>query len=175
MKRTVSFLIAILLLTGCAGKKAQSDHAAAEQSAPVIAVQTEATPDDSPPTEPKEVIPETQEITVDLSFDSIFFDFDSYLLTTAGKDILKENALVLKAHPETRILIEGHTDERGSDTYNLALGEKRAQATREYLQNLGVAPERLATISYGEEKAVEAAGDDSIWAQNRRADFVIAQ
>lgn len=102
----------------------------------------------------------------------IFFDFDSNVLTHDSQGALVGNALWLRAQPELRILIEGHTDERGSSSYNLALGEKRAQAARDYLVNLGIAPERISIISYGKEKAATAANDESVWAQDRRAEFV---
>ncbi len=102
----------------------------------------------------------------------VFFAFDSSLLTPESKAVLTANSLWLQAQPEVRIVIEGNTDERGSSSYNLALGEKRAQAARDYLVNLGVAPDRIAFISYGEEKAARAANDEAIWAKDRRAVIV---
>lgn len=106
------------------------------------------------------------------SMQKILFDFDSHLLTRASKDVLQKNARGLQDQPEVHIIIEGHTDERGASTYNLALGEKRAQAARLYLQNLGIAAERMQVISYGEEKPADHRQKEEAWAQNRRAEFV---
>ncbi len=103
----------------------------------------------------------------------IHFDFDQYVLTDDAKSTLVGNAGLLRAAPAVKVLIEGHCDERGSDEYNLALGEKRALATKNYLVSLGVAAERLAIISYGEEKPVDPAHTKEAWAKNRRADFKV--
>ena len=85
---------------------------------------------------------------------------------------LEANAIWLQAREEYLLVVEGHADERGSDEYNLALGEKRANAVRDYLMDLGVAPERLSVISYGEEKATRGATTNAAWAKDRRAEFV---
>jgi len=103
----------------------------------------------------------------------IHFDFDQYVLTDGAKSTLVGNAGLLRAAPAVKVLIEGHCDERGSDEYNLALGEKRALATKNYLVSLGVAADRLTIISYGEEKPVDVAHTKEAWAKNRRADFKV--
>lgn len=103
----------------------------------------------------------------------VFFDFDQYVLTEDAKTALVNNAGLLRAAPAINIVIEGHCDERGSDEYNLALGEKRALATKNYLVSLGVAAERMSVISYGEEMPLDAARTKEAWAKNRRADFKI--
>jgi peptidoglycan-associated lipoprotein len=103
----------------------------------------------------------------------IFFSFDRYDLETEARSTLKANADWLKKNPAARIEIEGHTDERGTNEYNLALGAKRAQAAKDYLVTLGIATERLSTISYGEEIPVCKEQSESCWRQNRRARFVI--
>ncbi len=103
----------------------------------------------------------------------VHFDFDQYVLTEGSKATLVNNAGLLRAAPAINILIEGHCDERGSDEYNLALGEKRALATKNYLVSLGVAAERMSVISYGEEMPLDAANTKDAWAKNRRADFKI--
>lgn len=103
----------------------------------------------------------------------IHFDFDQYVLTDAAKTILVNNAGLLRAAPAIKVLIEGHCDERGSDEYNLALGEKRALATKNYLVSLGVAAQRLSVISYGEEMPLDGARTKEAWAKNRRADFKV--
>lgn len=101
----------------------------------------------------------------------IHFDFDQYLLTDTAKGKLDKNARLLLAAPNVKVQIEGHCDERGSDEYNLALGEKRALATKNYLVSLGVAPSRMTTISYGEELPLDPAHTEEAWAKNRRAEF----
>lgn len=103
----------------------------------------------------------------------IHFDFDQYVLTDDAKSTLVGNAGLLRAAPAVKVLIEGHCDERGSDEYNLALGEKRALATKNYLVSLGVDADRLTIISYGEEKPVDPAHTKEAWAKNRRADFKV--
>ena len=105
----------------------------------------------------------------------IYFDFDRYDLSADARTILRTNADWLKNNPTARVEIEGHCDDRGTNEYNLALGAKRAQAAREYLVTLGVAPSRLSTISYGEEIPVCKEATESCWGQNRRSRFVILQ
>jgi peptidoglycan-associated lipoprotein len=102
----------------------------------------------------------------------IYFEFDSYVLTEDSKRTLQENAQWMKANPSANIVIEGHCDERGSDGYNMALGENRARSASNYLVSLGAAPESIRIVSYGEEKPVAMGHDESAWAQNRRAEFV---
>jgi peptidoglycan-associated lipoprotein len=103
----------------------------------------------------------------------IFFDFDRADLRGDARNTLRANADWLKSNPSTRVEVEGHCDERGTNEYNLALGAKRAQAARDYLVSLGIAGERLSTISYGEEIPVCREHAESCWRQNRRARFVI--
>jgi len=105
----------------------------------------------------------------------IYFDFDQYTLNLQARDTLAGNAAYLKSHPELRVSIEGYCDERGSDEYNLALGERRALAARDFLISLGVAPNSLSTISYGEEKALEPGHREEAWAMNRRAEFNVTR
>jgi peptidoglycan-associated lipoprotein len=105
----------------------------------------------------------------------IFFDFDQYVLTPEARDILADNAAYIKANPGIKVRIEGHCDERGSDEYNLALGERRAQAAQKYLVSLGIDPNRLDIISYGEEKPLDSGNDEAAWAKNRRAEFVVVR
>ncbi len=104
-----------------------------------------------------------------------FFDFDRYDLSADARGVLRANADWLKSNPSVRVEIEGHCDERGTSDYNLALGAKRAQAAREYLASLGIAPDRLTTTSYGEEIPVCQESSESCWRQNRRARFVVVE
>jgi peptidoglycan-associated lipoprotein len=90
-----------------------------------------------------------------------------------AKDILKKHAQWLKEHPSVRLIIEGHCDERGTSEYNLALGQKRADSAKAYLVQLGIDPSRIETVSFGEEIPLDPGHDESAWAKNRRAEFVV--
>lgn len=103
----------------------------------------------------------------------IYFEFDQYDLSPDSRETLKLNAEWLRANPSARVEIEGHTDERGTNEYNLALGAKRAQSAKDYLVTLGVSGERLSTISYGEELPVCKDTAEECWQKNRRARFVV--
>ena len=103
----------------------------------------------------------------------IRFDFDKYDIRREDEGILKENAAWLKKNPKMKIQIEGHCDERGTSDYNLALGERRASMAKRYLVSLGIASDRISTISYGEERPLDPAHHEEAWAKNRRAHIVV--
>jgi peptidoglycan-associated lipoprotein len=103
----------------------------------------------------------------------IYFEFDSAALTPSAVAVLKDKAAWLKNEPLASVLIEGHCDERGTNEYNLALGERRAQSAKTFLVNMGIAPSRLSTVSYGEERPIDSGHNEAAWAKNRRAQFVI--
>jgi peptidoglycan-associated lipoprotein len=103
----------------------------------------------------------------------IHFDFDKYDIQPGDVEILKTNAAVMMKYPNAKIQIEGHCDERGTAEYNLALGERRANSTMKYLISIGVAADRLSSISYGEEKPLDSGHNDEAWAKNRRAHSVV--
>ena len=103
----------------------------------------------------------------------VFFPLDAFELDGEGRTVTSANAEVLKRYPSWMVTIEGHCDERGTAEYNLALGERRAIAVRTYLVSLGVAPERIRTVSYGKEFPFDAGHTDASWSMNRRAHFVI--
>ena len=103
----------------------------------------------------------------------VYFAFDRYDLTDVARRVLTENAKIILAHPNLIIQIEGHCDERGSNEYNLALGERRSVSAKLYLIKLGVKGNRLSTISYGEELPVDSRHTEEAWAKNRRCHFVI--
>ncbi len=103
----------------------------------------------------------------------IHFAYDSFELSSEARDILRANATWLQKNAQAKVEVEGHCDERGTVEYNLALGAKRARAARDYLVSLGVAPERLSTISYGEELPLCKESNESCWQQNRRAHFLV--
>jgi len=103
----------------------------------------------------------------------VFFDYDRAELKPEARERLAKNAQWLNANPQFQLTLEGHCDERGTNEYNLALGDRRASAARDYLQSLGVANTRMKTISYGEERPFCEGHDESCWSQNRRAHFMI--
>ncbi|HEY5976095.1 MAG TPA: peptidoglycan-associated lipoprotein Pal [Geobacteraceae bacterium] len=110
------------------------------------------------------------------SLERIYFDFDSFALSQQARDTLYANAeQLLKKTTGAKVRVEGHCDERGSDEYNLALGEKRAKAALNYLVTLGVPTERLAFVSFGKEKPLDPGHDEAAWGKNRRAEFVIVK
>jgi len=114
------------------------------------------------------------EAAAEAALSKIHFDFDSFALSLTARDALSKNAdYLLKKYTSVKVQIEGHCDERGSDEYNLALGEKRAQAALNYLVTLGVPAARLSFISYGEEKPADPGHDEAAWAKNRRDEFVV--
>ena len=105
--------------------------------------------------------------------ENIYFDFDDATLDYQAQQLLKQKAMWLRNNPDTYAVIEGHCDERGTNAYNLALGERRAESARAFLINLGISASRLTTISYGEEKPLDMGQNEEAWAKNRRATFVL--
>ena len=103
----------------------------------------------------------------------VFFKYDLARLSADSQQVLNENARWIKKFPTATVIIEGHCDERGSEEYNLALGDRRSQATREYLQDIGVRGGQLEALSFGEERPFENCHDETCWQKNRRAHFVV--
>ena len=103
----------------------------------------------------------------------VYFDFDSATLSPVAQDVLRRKAEFLRDNPTVAVTVEGHCDERGTNEYNLALGERRAESVRSYMVDLGVASNRMTAISYGEERPVDTGHTEEAWAKNRRAQFGI--
>ena len=185
---TVLFL-AIALAAGGAGS-------ACKKKSPPIARPTPPPPPDDmtanrPPAPPEPVTeappvavpPEPSVSSADMgSLDEInkkgilapvFFEFDSAEMSSEGQAVLAKNADTMKQFPTWIVSVEGHCDERGTAEYNLALGERRALSVRQYLVSLGIAAERLRTVSYGKEFPFDPGHGESSWARNRRANFVV--
>lgn len=108
-----------------------------------------------------------------LKLRDIFFGFDSFTIREEARSILEANREYLKANKDSKILIQGHCDERGTSEYNMALGERRAQSAKKYLIDLGIDPSRISTISYGKEKPFCTDHNEECWQENRRAHFAI--
>lgn len=103
----------------------------------------------------------------------VYFEYDSALLSPDAQDLLKIKAQWMQANPNTRALIEGHCDERGSNEYNLALGDRRAESAKTFMVNLGISASRLSTVSYGEERPEDTGKTEAAYAKNRRAHFAL--
>ncbi len=106
-------------------------------------------------------------------FETIHFEFDKYRLTLPAQKILNQHAEVLVRNPSWTAKVAGHCDERGTVEYNLALGEKRAQAAKEYLVRYGVAAANLSTVSYGKERPIDMGHNEAAWFKNRRSEFEV--
>lgn len=109
--------------------------------------------------------------TMSASLHIIYFDYDRYVIRDSDKDNLAQNAKWFSENKTAKVRIEGHADERGEEDYNLALGDKRARGVKNYLQSMGIDPERLSTLSYGEERPAADGHDEDVWAKNRRVEF----
>ena len=120
-------------------------------------------------------LPSPKEFVESASLRDVLFDFDRYDIRTGDKGTLDENAKWLKSNQSALLLIEGHADERGTNEYNLALGERRAKATRDYLVSVGIDAGRITVISYGEERPICTEKTEACWTKNRRAHFLVKQ
>ena len=167
-----------LVLGGCgcfyqqvAGEKAPPPPPVAkvmppEEKAPVPVVQ---------PTPPAAAPAAAPAAVVAVLMNDIFFDFDNIRFQAGDADMLKKDLNWFKANPGKKVKIEGHCDERGTVEYNLVLGQKRADTTKNFLVNLGVDEKLLETVSYGKERPFDPAHNEAAWAKNRRAHFVPLQ
>jgi peptidoglycan-associated lipoprotein len=177
----LALAVVSLVVAGCAKKK--------PETAPDLGASTVTTPsaptEDVQPREQAEPVDPTQAILAgDLArvneylaanglLGDVYFEFDKADLVEEARARLSRNADWLKAHPEFEVTIEGHCDERGTNEYNLALGERRAAAAKDYLGSLGVAGSRLRTLSYGEERPQCMDHGEPCWSRNRRAHFLV--
>ena len=179
-------LCAVLVALAITGACAKKQPPVARPTPPPPTGDASAKPP-APPTpveEPRPVPPEPVaddpiasrdigDINKNSPFQAVFFLFDSSDVDSAGQQALNTNAEIMKKYPTWVVTIEGHTDERGTAEYNLALGERRAMAARTYLVSLGIPAERLRTVSYGKEFPFDPGHDENAWAKNRRAQFVL--
>ncbi len=133
---------------------------------------TTPTPTPAPSAQAPTTPPKPSEFTANPNLNDIHFDFDKYNIRPGDAKILDANATWLKSNPGNLILIEGHCDERGTNEYNLALGERRAKSTMNYLVAQGVQASRITIISYGKERPVCPEHNEACWSQNRRSHFL---
>ncbi len=155
-----------LILAGCAKKPP-------EELPPAPAGTSTPTP--PPPSGPGYAPGSQGDFLANTMSDRILFDTDRYNVDSQDQVVLQSQAQWLAQHPNARITIEGHADERGTRDYNLALGERRANAAKNYLASLGVSPTRMTTVSYGKERPEALGSNEAAWAQNRRAVSVVVQ
>jgi peptidoglycan-associated lipoprotein len=184
MRKSLVMVSAVLLLVGATACKKKDAKTGADMD---IRPATVEPPPQEVTSEPEPVITgdqqpspweaDLQEVTEyarqEGLLGDVFFDFDRYELRPEARERLARNARFLMEHPEFVVTIEGHADERGTNDYNLALGERRANAAKDYLGSLGVDAGRMRTISYGEERPFCGESNEGCWQQNRRAHFAI--
>ena len=162
-------IVCVVSLVGCHPKKMRPIETPEKEAKPPIEKAITEEPSEKPvkPVQPSEA----QEGVLK----DIHFQYDKYNLTDEAAGIIAANAEYLMKHPEAKILIEGNCDERGTEEYNLALGEKRAKSTLDYLVSLGTPQERMKFISYGKSQALDPGNNEAAWAKNRRAQFTIIE
>jgi peptidoglycan-associated lipoprotein len=164
-------LCLVVALSSCSKKEVRQDEPlmtpteGLDSGATVPADQNVGATDTGATTEVNPVVSE--------ELQTVYFDFDSYRITATGRDAVDANVSWLKSNPNATVQIEGHCDERGTTEYNLALGDRRANAVRDAMTKAGISRNRLSTISYGEERPSDPGHDESAWAKNRRGQFVI--
>jgi peptidoglycan-associated lipoprotein len=184
VRRTAPLLLLLVTLLAVACAKKQPPIARPTPPPPGSSTSVTPPPEPPPPVAETTVPPEpvTEDSIAAGSIDDInrnsplrpvFFGYDASEIDAAGQRELEANAEVLKKYPTWQISIEGHADERGTAEYNLALGERRAVAARNYLVSLGISADRVKTVSYGKEFPFDPGHNEEAWAKNRRAHFVV--
>jgi len=182
----MSLLLAGLMITGCAKRPATTAaSAAAPAPAPPAAAPAPAPSSPAAPSSGAAAAapagaaaaqtprPAPKEFMAVAALKEVYFDFDKYDVRPEDAKTLDANAAWLKSNADNLVLIEGHCDERGTNEYNLALGERRAKATMNYLVSQGIQANRITIISYGEERPVCTEKTEACWAKNRRASFLV--
>lgn len=169
-KRLVLVMVALgFLAAGCGSTKSGGDMSGTDPSAGSAVSEDDQAGSDNGGGFDRDTPTSTD--VEDFGFRTIFFDFDKYSLRSDAREALDANAEVMRANPGVAVVIAGHCDERGTDEYNLALGERRAKASRDYLVRLGIDVSRVSVISYGEERPVSFGHDEASWRLNRRGEF----
>lgn len=167
-------LAGVFLGYGCSQQVVKAD--VEKPKAPevqVVVPKAEEAKKEEPQVVVEKEVPKAVPVTKAPQLNDIFFDFDKYSIRPGDAEILKQNLDWFMANKGKRVRIEGHCDERGTVEYNLVLGQKRADATKNYLVNLGVDEKLLETVSYGKERPFDQGHNEEAWAKNRRAHFLI--
>jgi peptidoglycan-associated lipoprotein len=178
MRKLLSLFAAALLLAACESTT-QDEAATGSEGATTSTQAAEESGDTAGQDVSSEAIPGpeggTQEHLVVNVGDRVFFEFDKASLTDEAQATVERLAAWMQEYPPATVTVEGHADERGTREYNLALGARRANAVRDYLIVLGIDPNRIETVSFGEERPAVLGSNEEAWAQNRRAVFVVDQ
>ncbi|MGC9367570.1 MAG: peptidoglycan-associated lipoprotein Pal [bacterium] len=156
-KITLIFPLAVLLLFSCTPKNINNNNVV-------------------PDTTTTQITPDTMtviEVPPNIELKSVYFDYDQHQILPQYQQTMLENAQIMQRYPSIKVRLEGNCDERGTIEYNLALGQKRADACRSYLISYGIASDRITTVSYGEQRPVALGNTESDWRQNRRVDFKV--
>lgn len=162
------FAIAAVFVIGCTKKAVTPIETT---PVPPVTARDTTTPPPPPPPTPVTTVPSGGVKSED--FQPALFDFDSYALREDARAALDKDAGLLRSNAGVNVTVEGHCDERGTAEYNQALGEKRAQAARDYLVAAGISASRLQTVSYGKEQPIDPGHDEAAWAKNRRAQLTV--
>jgi peptidoglycan-associated lipoprotein len=182
MKKTMIVLVVIAFafaslftMASCAKKVGKVDEPTKPAEAAPAAPAPATRPAPAPAPSPKPVEDATLKRAIEV-FESthIYFDFDKSDIKAEAKPVLEKKAEFLRANPAYKVRIEGHCDERGTNEYNMALGDRRARAAMKYLNALGISADRMSTISYGEEKPVCKDQNEACWSKNRRDEFKLS-
>jgi len=189
MVRGLGIALAIICFVAAPACSRRNKPSTTPQPAPTVEAPPAVTPPPPPPraggaqrVEDQQPAPLSEDSVTNRSLDELnrdsplrpaFFVLDSSDLDDAGRAVVSGNVEVLKKYPQWVVTVEGHCDERGTAEYNLALGERRAAAVKTYMVSLGIAPDRLRTVSYGKEFPFDQAHTEDAWKNNRRAHFVI--
>jgi peptidoglycan-associated lipoprotein len=175
VKSVTVALAAAALVVACSPKPKPEPPPPAPTPTPTV-VTLEPTPAPTPRPTPRSQEDDIKAMSLDRVSSYLkpaFFDYDKAELRADARDVLAADATWLKAHPTVVFTIEGHCDERGTAQYNLALGDRRANAAKEFLVSLGIDAGRAKTVSYGKERPFATGHDEDSWAKNRRAHFVV--
>jgi peptidoglycan-associated lipoprotein len=162
-----TLIMMVVVLTDCRRRQPETEDRPREEPPTVVDTPDGGQPDRTDATEA--LMRERAMATIG---EQIYFDFDQSDLRSEAREVLSRKAEILREYPDIRVRIEGHCDERGTVEYNLALGERRAEAARAYLIDLGIDPDRLTTVSYGEERPAVEGQNEAAWSQNRRDEFI---
>lgn len=178
----IVMFLSIVMMTSCANKRGQVSETFVPKTNEVTSEQIE----EAGAVKEEDMSKSLQEAELERSqvvaremkafeTNNIYFAFDNYTLTEEARLVLKEKADWLYNNPAYSVKIEGHCDERGTNEYNLALGERRARVAKDYLVTSGIAEDRISTISYGEERPADSLHNEESWAKNRRDEFKLSK
>lgn len=165
--------LALLATGGCSSKPKAATEASAKAAPAPTPVPVTIVPEPTPAVAAAEPTVTVDELNRRGYLVDAFFDFDQYAIRPDQRATLDRDAVWLRKQATVKIVVEGHCDERGTAQYNMALGERRAQAVKEYLASLGIDSSRIQVVSYGKERPFATGHDDKAWAENRRGHFVV--